>query len=220
MEVDWIADRATLRSLAREPPDWTQQHLAEAVGRSLRWVKKWLKRLREAAPDDRQGLLSHSRAHQSPSPQVHRRIVQRIVEMREHAPETRKPTPGPRAIVYSLHPEREVLAQSASLPRSTRSIWPILRQQGCILDPPRRHPRPQERPAPMEEIHLDFKDATSVPPDPDGKQQQVVEICNCVDAGTSTWLMAEARADFHAESANARRGGVSPALWRSPSDDL
>lgn len=53
----------------------------------------------------------------------------------------------------------------------------------------------------MEEIQLDFKDATSVPPDPDGKQQHVVEICNFVDAGTSTWLMAQARSDFHAESA-------------------
>jgi hypothetical protein len=53
----------------------------------------------------------------------------------------------------------------------------------------------------MEEIQLDFKDATSVPPDPDGKQQHVVEMCHCVDAGTSTWLMAEARADFHAVTA-------------------
>lgn len=40
-----------------------------------------------------------------------------------------------------------------------------------------------------------------MPPDPDGKQQHVVEILNFVDAGTSTWLMAEARPDFHAETA-------------------
>jgi hypothetical protein len=53
----------------------------------------------------------------------------------------------------------------------------------------------------MEEIQLDFKDTTSVPPDPDGKQQHVVEMCHCVDAGPSTWLMAEARADFHAVTA-------------------
>ena len=39
MEVDWIADRATLRSLAREHPEWTQQDLAEAVGRSFSWGK-------------------------------------------------------------------------------------------------------------------------------------------------------------------------------------
>ena len=29
MEVDWIADRATLRSLAREHPEWTQQDLTD-----------------------------------------------------------------------------------------------------------------------------------------------------------------------------------------------
>jgi hypothetical protein len=35
MEVEWIADRATLHSLAREHPEWTQQDLADALGRSL-----------------------------------------------------------------------------------------------------------------------------------------------------------------------------------------
>jgi hypothetical protein len=35
MEVEWIADRATLRSLVREHPEWTQQDRASAVGRSL-----------------------------------------------------------------------------------------------------------------------------------------------------------------------------------------
>jgi hypothetical protein len=201
MEVDWIADRATLRSLAREHPEWTQQDLAEAVGRSLSWVKKWLKRLREAPGDDLQVLLSRSRAHHTPYPQVHPRVIQRIEEIREHPPENLQRTPGPRAILYYLHRDQELQAQSLSLPRSTRTIWRILRQRGCILDTPDRHHRPQDRPLPMEEIQLDFKDATSVPPDPEGKQQHVVEICNFVDAGTSTWLMAEARSDFHAETA-------------------
>ncbi len=115
---------------------------------------------------------------------------------------------------------RRGLAQGLSLPRSTRTSWRILRQLGCILDPPGRHHRPQHRPEPMEEIQLDFKDATSVPPDPDGKQQHVVEICNVVDAGTSTWLMAEARSDFHAESAASNGGTVSHPLWVSSSHDL
>src|SRR5512135_3767453 len=63
MEVEWIADRAALRSLAKPHPEWTQRELADAVGRSLSWIKKWLKRLREAPPDDLHVLLSHSRAH-------------------------------------------------------------------------------------------------------------------------------------------------------------
>ncbi len=44
MEVEWIADRATLCSLAKPHPEWTQRDLAETIGRSLSWVKKWLKR--------------------------------------------------------------------------------------------------------------------------------------------------------------------------------
>ena len=59
------------------------------------------------------------------------------------------------------------------------------------------HPRPD----PLEEIQLDFKDATSVSPNPEGKQQHIGEILNFVAAGTSTWLMAEARTDLHAETA-------------------
>jgi hypothetical protein len=41
MEAQWIAARATERSLAREHPEWTQPDLAEAAGRSLSWIKKW-----------------------------------------------------------------------------------------------------------------------------------------------------------------------------------
>lgn len=59
---------------------------------------------------------------------------------------------------------------------------------------------PQERPAPMSHWQLDFKDATTVPADPDGKQQHVVEILNVVDEGTSVLVDAQVGADFHAET--------------------
>ena len=165
-------------------------------------------------------LLSHSRAHHAPYPQVHPRIIQRIVEIREHPPENLQRRPGPRAILYYLPRDQELQAQRLSLPRSTRTIWRVLRKFGCILDAPHRSRRLQERPDPMEEIQLDFKDATSVPPDPLGKQQHVVEVLNFVDAGTSTWLQAEARADFHAETANARRRRLPSPIWVSALYDL
>jgi hypothetical protein len=135
-------------------------------------------RLREAPPDDLQVLLSRSRAHHTPYPQVHPRIIQRIVEIREQPPENLQRTPGPRAILSYLHRDQELLAQGMKPPRSTRTIWHVLRKLGYILDAAGRHRRPQERPDPMEEIQIDFKDASSVPPDPAGKQQHVVEICN------------------------------------------
>jgi hypothetical protein len=61
---------------------------------------------------------------------------------------------------------------------------------------PHRTHHPLERPAPGSHWQLDFKDASTVPPDPDGKQQHVVEVLNTVDASTSSLLNAQARSDF------------------------
>jgi hypothetical protein len=54
---------------------------------------------------------------------------------------------------------------------------------------------------------------SSVPADPDGKQQQVVETLNIGDLGTSVLLDAQVRTDFSAEVAKARPGRPLPALW-------
>jgi hypothetical protein len=56
------------------------------------------------------------------------------------------------------------------------------------------------RPAPMSHWQLDFKDAATVPADPDGKRQHVVEVLNVVDEGTSVLVDAHVGADFHAET--------------------
>jgi hypothetical protein len=85
--------------------------------------------------------------------------------------------------------------------RATRTIWKILRQLGLILDPPERMRKLLEPRGPLQEVQADFKDATTVPADPEGKQQHVVEVLNFVDAGTSILLSAQAHADFHAETA-------------------
>ena len=63
----------------------------------------------------------------------------------------------------------------------------------------RRH-TPVERPAPLTVWQLDFKDASTVPADPDGKQQHVVEVLDTVDAGSSLVINAQPRADFTAET--------------------
>ena len=59
---------------------------------------------------------------------------------------------------------------------------------------------PLERPAPMSQWQLDFKDASTVPADPFGKQQHVVEVLNVIDEGTSVLVEAQVRADFQAEA--------------------
>jgi transposase InsO family protein len=48
---------------------------------------------------------------------------------------------------------------------------------------------------------MDFKDVSSVAPDPDGKRQHVVETPGIIDMGTSILLDAHVRSDFTAETA-------------------
>src|SRR6266566_4620927 len=77
----------------------------------------------------------------------------------------------------------------------------ILRQHDRIAVDRRRACKPRELPEPLQEIQIDFKDDSTVPADPLGKQLHVVETCNFVDAGTSIWLHAPVREDFTAETA-------------------
>lgn len=67
MEEHWIADRAALRALLRDHPDWSHSHLARTIGRSVSWVKKWRTRLRAAPPDDPTVLCVHETGRSSPS---------------------------------------------------------------------------------------------------------------------------------------------------------
>lgn len=41
MEEQWQSDRATLRQLLRDHPAYSRRQLAEALGRSVAFVKKW-----------------------------------------------------------------------------------------------------------------------------------------------------------------------------------
>ena len=50
---------------------------------------------------------------------------------------------------------------------------------------------------------MDFKDVSSVLPaqSSEGKHKHVVEVCDFVDAGTSVAMLAQAREDFHEQTA-------------------
>jgi transposase InsO family protein len=198
MEAVYYAARANLRRLMGLYPQWTQQQYAQAVGMSAGWVKKWKQRLQEAEPADEQVLHSRSRARKHPPECISQTVIDRIIQMRDAPPEGLRRTPGPKALLYYL--PRDEQLQGERLPRSSRTIYRILQQAGRIA---RRLPHvqePQERPAPMSHWQLDFKDATTVPPEVDGKRQHGVEVLNAVDEGTSVLVEAQVSADFHAET--------------------
>ncbi len=200
-EADLIAKRAGLRWLAQQHPEWTHQDLADALSMSCSWVSKWLRRLRKADPADVMALHSRSCARHTPPPSIASQpaVVQRILEIRVNPPENLQRVPGPEAILYYVHRDPVLKQANVHLPRSQTTVWKILRQAGCIEEHRRRKPKPLELREPGEEVQFDLKDASSVPADPEGKRQHVVEIANFVDAGTSIWLHREVRSDFDAE---------------------
>jgi hypothetical protein len=200
MESKWIVGRSQLRRLHRHHPDWNKKKLAQELGYSLTWVKKWLKRFAAADPDDETVLFSQSRAPGQHQKQVTEEVERKILEIRDHPPENLARVPGPVAILYYLHRDEELKKSGAYLPRSTSTIRSILDRNQRIYRYRRPRPEPEERPEPLSHVQIDFKSVSSVPADPDGKQQHVVETLNMVDKGTSILLTATPRDDYNAET--------------------
>jgi transposase InsO family protein len=196
MEAQWSADRANLRLALRDHPEWSVPQLAQQIGRSVNWIKKWRRRLAAALPDDAAVLHSRSRARKQPPPALSRLAIERILAIRDAPPANLQRVPGPKAILYFLQRDTELQAAGIAPPRSTATVWRVLREHGRI--PPRRRPahEPVDLPAPLTSWQIDFKDVSTVPRDPDGKRQHVVEVLNCVDCGTSVLVAADVRADF------------------------
>jgi hypothetical protein len=158
-EAQLIVERATLRWLAEHHPDWTQRELAAYLHRSVDWIKKWLKRLHKADPNDVTVLHSRSRARKTPPPSLAGQplVVQRILEIREAPPEDLQRLPGPEAILSYLSRDPLVQAAGVPLPRSPTTIWKILRSHGCIALDRRRKSRPQDLKDPGEEVQFDWQ---------------------------------------------------------------
>lgn len=203
MEEQWRRDRVLLDQCLCRHPDWTVPKLAREVGRSISWVKVWRPRLLQADPNDLNRFSSRSRAHHAPYHRWDSRVEDKIRAMRESPPENLKRVPGPKALLYYLPRDPELQELGVPLPRSTRTIWRILHKHQLIPERKEVKRQPLAPRQPLEEVQMDFKDVSTVPSSesPQGKKQHVVEVCNFVDAGTSTLLSAQVSEDFHAQTA-------------------
>lgn len=203
MSRAYYAARANLYYLRQHHPDWSHTQLAAALGYSKSWVEKWLKRFQEelaAGWSLEQIFQGHSRARRTPVPKVHPLVVEQILSIRDQPPEGLRRVPGQDAIHYYL--ERDPALQFFQLPiPSCKTIYRILKAHDRIAEHGNLVHQPMERSAPMTCWQIDFKDIGSVPADPDGKRQHVVETLNIIDTGTSVLLDAHVRSDFTAETA-------------------
>jgi hypothetical protein len=200
MEEQWQVDRAYLRVLRQQHPDWSHRQMAEQVGRSQDWVKKWSKRLKTADPTDESVLKGHSRRPKHPPPSITSAVVERILAIRDQPPAGLNRTPGPVAIKYYLQQQEQKDPVGHYLPRSSSTIWRILDQHQRILRPRPREHEPMARAEPLEAWQIDFKDVSTVASEPEGKRQHTVEVLNVVDTGTSILLDNLTRSDFNAET--------------------
>ena len=203
MPISYYAARANLYHLWQQHPDWVHAELAVALGCSKGWVKKWLSRFREAQAAGvpvEQTLPGQSRARKQAPVKTHPLVVEQVLAIRDQPPEGLRRVPGQEAIHYYL--ERDPALQFFQLPiPSHKTIYRILKSHQRILSRGKSLHQPVERPAPMTCWQIDFKDVSSVPADPDGKRQHVVETLNILDMGTSVLLDAHVRPDFTAETA-------------------
>src|SRR5215831_5366032 len=173
------------------------------LGYSKAWVKKWLKRLREegaAGVPVEQTVQGHSRARKQQPRKTHPLVVEQILAMRDQPPEGLRRVPGQEAIRYYLQRDPALALFQLPVP-SCKTIYRVLKAHQRILERSKPQPQAMERPKPMMSWQLDFKDVSSVPADPWGKQRHMVETLNILDTGTSILLDAHVRSDFTAETA-------------------
>src|SRR5258708_32000588 len=127
---------------------------------SKSWVDTWKKRLLGVPFNDVQVLQGLSRAPHHPLPRLDQQVVDRVLEIRDDPPEGLGRTPGPKAILYYLGRDESLKEQGVRLPKSTRTIHRLLRENRRIASRLPRLTDPIERPKPMEDWQLDFKVGT------------------------------------------------------------
>jgi integrase-like protein len=196
------ADRSALRELLHTRPDLSLKDKARLLKRSYSWAKDWAKRLAAAPAQDLEVLHSRSRARQTPPADWDPLVLLRLEQLRLSPPEGLQRTPGPKALLYYLPRDADLQQRGCRLPKSTSTIWKMLKHLGLLPEAPSILHREEPLCEPLEEVQVDFKDP-GVPADPSegGKKQHVVEVCNFVDAGTSVLLAAKVQDNFHAQTA-------------------
>src|ERR1700694_1523390 len=126
----YYCDRANLRKLLRQQPDWTNAQFAQALRRSLGWVKKWLARFRRADPLDQDVLKGLAQGRKTPYPRFDQLVLDRIEAIRKEPPENLARIPGPKAIAYYLPRDPLIQASQLVIPHSTATIHRILDKLG------------------------------------------------------------------------------------------
>ena len=132
METEWVMARMQLHKLMQRHPAWSNQRYADELGFSLSWVKKWRRRFREATDRGLAMFLSQSRAPKHHGRKVSERVVEVVLQLRDGLREIYHRRVGPKTILYHLHRDDHLKQQGYYLPRSSHTIWKLLKEGGAF----------------------------------------------------------------------------------------
>lgn len=192
-ETQWIYDRMALYHLHTVYPAWSPARLAQAIGRSERWARKWLHRLKAVITPSLSMYLSQSRAPKTRPRQTPEPVKDVICDLRVELSERYHRPAGGILIGLALRQDQTLQASGLFVPTSNRTISRILRERGYIRTLPKHEPVPLELCAPMEEWEMDFCEIRLE----DGR----FEFFLVVDRGTSRVVYLEGCEGYQAETA-------------------
>lgn len=192
-ESQRIYDRMTLHRLSMAHPDWKAPKLAEAVGRSERWARKWLSRFKASETHQFSMYLSQSRAPKTRHRETPDEVKDVICELRETLSEKYHRQAGADLIRHYLLADKDLKDTDFFIPTSTATITNILRERGYIPIKKKRERIPLELCAPMEEWEIDFCEIRLI----DGR----FEFFLVVDRGTSRVVYLEGCEGYRADTA-------------------
>ena len=192
-ESQRIYDRMTLHRLSTENPHWKSPQLADSIGRSERWVRKWLSRFAQATEDHFSMYLSQSRAPKTVTRQTAPEVKDVICDLREILSEKYHRKAGADLIRHYLLQDERLKDTDFFIPTSSRTITNILRERGYIQIAKKRERMLLELCSPMEEWEMDFCEIRLQ----DGR----FEFFLVVDRGTSRVVYLEGCEGYQADTA-------------------
>ncbi|GAB5426389.1 MAG: hypothetical protein Crog4KO_35360 [Crocinitomicaceae bacterium] len=176
VETQWTYDRIQLFKLRRRHPNWSYQKLADYLGYSLSWVKKWLKRFQDTKIHNLSLFSGESRAPKNPAHKVTPAIRDVILSLRHKLSEEYGRVTGAKTILYHLHHDGHFGADEI-LPSSHTTIWRVLKDAGYIPKRVKNH-IPLDPTPPMQEWEFDFGEVRIA-------KDVHFEIAPLIDRGTS-----------------------------------
>lgn len=192
-ESYWIYERMRLYELLEAHPEWSLRQYARTLQHDARWVRKWRRRIQEAAPVRVTTFFSQSRAPHHPPQRVSEAAKQVVVELRHELSERFHRKAGAKTIQYGFEQRQQKGQASIAIPRSGNTITRILHEAGEILPPaPVRH-EPLVLPPPLEEWELDFGEIRV-------EYGYRFEFLVVIDRGTSRLMYLEGSEGYQAES--------------------